>query len=75
LKIQSSIGKYALNYKSEIVKMLYGVQHKLSMEEFEKQAKIDNETIGKYTDEEIDKMFETDVPDISLDELERKLSI
>ena len=73
--IRTQDGKYALNHKSEIVKMLDGIQHKLSMEEMEKRAKLDNEPVVSYTDEEIDKMFETDVPDISLDEVEKEIEL
>jgi len=75
LIIRTEKGKYALNYKSEIVKKLDGIQHVLSMEEFEKQSKINNEPIFKYTDEEINKMFKTDVPDISFDEIEREIEL
>lgn len=73
--IRTQEGKYAVNHKAEIVKMLDGIQHRLSVEEFEKQTQIDNEAIVKYTDEEIDKMFETDMPDISLDEVEREIEL
>jgi len=74
LVIRTENGKYALNYKSETVKMLDGIQHRLSMEEFEKY-KTANEPIVKYSDTEIDEMFETTVPDISLDELEREIEL
>lgn len=73
--IRTQEGKYALNHKKEIVKMLDGIQHRLAMDEMEKQAKLDNEPVVKYTDEEIDNMFETDVPDISLDEVELEIEL
>lgn len=75
LIIRTENGKYALNHKSKIVKKLDGIQHTISMEEMEKQVKLDNEPEVSYTDEEIDKMFETNVPDISLDEVEREIEL
>ncbi|MBZ9570397.1 hypothetical protein KQY27_02415 [Methanobrevibacter sp. TMH8] len=71
--IKDNSNKYSLNAKSNIVKMLDNVQNELSIREMEKQAETFDEDIIEYTDEEIDKMFQTDVPDIDLDEVEKEI--
>jgi len=65
--------KYELNTKSKLVKLLDKVQHELAMKEMIKQAEIFDEEIISYSDEEIDSMFEIDVPDIDLNKEEEKI--
>ena len=65
--------KYELNRKSSIVKMIDNVQNEMANDEMDKQVETFDEDIINYSDEEIDNMFETDVPDIDLDEAEREI--
>jgi len=72
LKINQN-NKYELNNKSKIVRLLDKVQHDLAMKEMIKQTKTFDEEIINYSNEEIDNMFEIDVPDIDLDKEEDKI--
>ncbi|MGL6297761.1 MAG: hypothetical protein ACRC1M_01200 [Methanobacteriaceae archaeon] len=65
--------KYSLNSKSDIVKMLDDIQHKLAIDELKKQSQTFNEEAIQYTDEEIENMFPTDVPNIDLNLAEKEI--
>ena len=65
--------KYELNTKSYMVNLLDKVQHELATKEMIKQAEIFDEKIIHYSDEEIENMFEIDVPEIDLDEAEQEI--
>lgn len=65
--------QYRINSKSEIVQLLDKIQNELAMKEMKEQAKIFDEKIINYTDEKIDNMFPTDIPDIDLNEAEREI--
>lgn len=74
LLIKNEEGKFRLNNKSNIIKELDNIQYQLSLKEFAKQTETFNEeNIIEYSDEEIDKMFPTDIPDINLDEAEKEI--
>lgn len=71
--IKNESKKYSINTKSNIVKMLDKLQYELAMKEFEKQADKFDENIKKYTDAEIENMFETNIPNIDLNEAENAI--
>jgi hypothetical protein len=72
LKINQN-NKYELNNKSKIVRLLDKVQHELAIKEIMKQSETFDEEIINYSDDEINNMFETNVPEIDLDKVENEI--
>jgi len=72
LRVNQNV-RYEINKKLNLVKLLDRVQNELAVIEMNKQAETFDEDVIEYSDEEIDNMFETDVPDIDLDEAEREI--
>jgi len=72
LKINQN-NRYELNNNSKMVRLLDKVQHDLAMKEMIKQNETFDEEIVDYSYEEIDNMFEIDVPDVDLDKTENEI--
>ena len=67
--------KYELNFNSEIVKKLDALQEYLAKKELEKQSSYETEEFIKYSDEELDKLFDENAKDVDLDKLEKEIEL
>ena len=73
--IKDDNSKFSLNLNSPIVQILNRILDDLNKIEVEKQLENLDESFDVLSEEELDKVFDENAPDVNLDDLERKITL